>query len=74
MVIGLSLRYTSSRSFLLPYLGQTALRGSLVWAFTLPLFALVRRIKQEESMLEKKFGSEWRQYCQRSWKLVPFIW
>ena len=74
MVIGLNLRYTTSNSFLLPYLGPTSLRVSLVFACLAPTLSLVKRIKQEEAMLAKEFETEWKEYCNTTWKLVPFLW
>jgi protein-S-isoprenylcysteine O-methyltransferase Ste14 len=55
-------------------LGQNALTASIFFACTAPTLSLVRRIKQEEAMLEKEFGAEWKTYCKKTWRLVPFIW
>jgi len=74
MLIGLNLRYTTLNSFLLPYLGPRALRISLIFACLAPTLSLVKRIKQEEAMLAKEFGKEWKEYCKKTWKLVPFLW
>jgi len=74
MVIGLNFRYTTPDSFLLPYLGSTALRISLLFACLAPTLSLVKRIKQEEAMLAKEFEKEWDEYGKTTWKLVPFIW
>jgi protein-S-isoprenylcysteine O-methyltransferase Ste14 len=74
MLMGLDIRYTSPRSFLLPILGQNALTASIFFACTAPTLSLVRRIKQEEAMLEEEFGAEWKTYCKKTWRLVPFIW
>ena len=74
MLLGLSLRYTSANSFLLPYLGSTALHISLIFACLAPPLSLVKRIKQEEAMLAKEFGNEWKEYCKKTWRLVPFLW
>ena len=74
MTMGLNIRYTTSNSFLLPYLGPTALRISLVFACLAPTLSLVKRIKQEEAMLEKEFGNEWKEYCKKTWRLVQFLW
>lgn len=32
------------------------------------------RIKDEESLMGKEFGSEWKSYCKQSWRLLPFIY
>ena len=74
MLIGLNLRYTTLNSFLLPYLGPRALRISLIFACLAPTLSLVKRIKQEEAMLAKAFEIEWKEYCKKTWKLVPFLW
>ena len=31
------------------------------------------RIKDEEALMSREFGSEWEAYCKKSWRLVPFI-
>ncbi len=38
------------------------------------LAGLLLRIQDEEAMLLKEFGQEWRRYCQNSWRLLPFIY
>jgi protein-S-isoprenylcysteine O-methyltransferase Ste14 len=35
---------------------------------------LLVRIRDEERVLHEAFGTEWETYCQRSWKLLPFIY
>jgi protein-S-isoprenylcysteine O-methyltransferase Ste14 len=37
------------------------------------LAVLLWRISDEEKLLEKEFSQEWREYCNRSYKLVPFV-
>lgn len=37
------------------------------------LVTILFRIKDEESMMSQAFGAEWEAYCQRSWRLIPFI-
>lgn len=32
------------------------------------------RIKDEEALMSSEFGQEWKTYCQKSWRLVPFIY
>jgi protein-S-isoprenylcysteine O-methyltransferase Ste14 len=32
------------------------------------------RIRSEEVMLVDRFGNEYREYCKRSWRLVPFVY
>jgi protein-S-isoprenylcysteine O-methyltransferase Ste14 len=74
MVLGLNFRYATSNSFLLPYLGPTSLRLALAFAFLAPPLLLVKRIIQEEAMLDEKFGNEWREYREKTWIMMPFIW
>lgn len=31
------------------------------------------RIKDEEAMMSKEFGQEWQVYCQKSWRLIPWV-
>ncbi|MCL4560654.1 MAG: isoprenylcysteine carboxylmethyltransferase family protein [Chloroflexi bacterium] len=33
-----------------------------------------RRIRTEEAMLLTAFGENYRQYCQHTWRLIPFIY
>jgi protein-S-isoprenylcysteine O-methyltransferase Ste14 len=32
------------------------------------------RIKDEEALMHKEFGSEWETYCKKSWRLVPYVY
>lgn len=32
------------------------------------------RIKDEEHLMHREFGPEWESYCQKSWRLIPFMW
>ena len=32
------------------------------------------RIRVEEKALREKFGSEFEEYCARTWRLIPFLW
>ncbi len=34
---------------------------------------LLQRIKDEEKLLRTEFGPEWEDYCQHSWRLIPYI-
>ncbi len=38
------------------------------------LSLLLYRIKDEEEVMHKEFGSEWELYCKRSWRLVPYLY
>jgi protein-S-isoprenylcysteine O-methyltransferase Ste14 len=31
------------------------------------------RIKDEEALMGREFGKTWQQYCDHSWRLVPFV-
>lgn len=35
---------------------------------------LVQRIRVEERVLAARFGDEWAAHCDRTWRLVPFVW
>ena len=35
---------------------------------------LLLRIKDEEGVLHKEFGSEWEAYCKRSWRFIPYLY
>jgi protein-S-isoprenylcysteine O-methyltransferase Ste14 len=32
------------------------------------------RIKDEEAVLQKEFGPQWKAYCERSWRLIPYLY
>jgi protein-S-isoprenylcysteine O-methyltransferase Ste14 len=43
-------------------------------ALTLVFLVIVLfRIKDEEALMSKEFGEEWKIYCQKSWQLIPLI-
>ena len=35
---------------------------------------LVARIRAEERLLRTEFGSEYEDYCARTWRLVPWVY
>lgn len=37
------------------------------------ILVLLWRIHDEEGLMHRQFGSQWEAYCQRSWRLVPFV-
>ena len=32
------------------------------------------RIRDEEALMHKEFGEVWKNYCEHSWRLIPFIY
>ena len=32
------------------------------------------RVRDEEALMCQEFGQEWEAYCQRSWRLIPFLY
>ncbi len=38
------------------------------------LILLLYRIRDEEAAMQKEFGSEWLAYCERSWRLIPYLY
>jgi protein-S-isoprenylcysteine O-methyltransferase Ste14 len=38
------------------------------------LAGLLFRIKEEEALLHKEFGLEWEACCDRSWRLIPYLY
>jgi protein-S-isoprenylcysteine O-methyltransferase Ste14 len=32
------------------------------------------RIKDEEALMSREFGETWKNYCQKSWRLIPLIY
>jgi protein-S-isoprenylcysteine O-methyltransferase Ste14 len=44
-------------------------------ALCLPvLWVLIDRIRDEEAVLQQEFGPAWRNYTQRSWRLLPYLY
>lgn len=74
MSFGLALRYTSSSSFLHRLFPNWVLFVALCSSTIAPTYLLGKRIEQEEAMLAKEFGDDWKRYRARSWKLVPYLW
>ena len=35
---------------------------------------LLLRIRDEEALMYKEFGETWAAYCERSWRLIPFLY
>jgi protein-S-isoprenylcysteine O-methyltransferase Ste14 len=40
----------------------------------LALGVFMLRIRDEEALMQAEFGQAWESYCQRSWRLIPFIY
>lgn len=55
--------------------GESLVFRSLVGMFgsIIVLAILLFRIRDEEALMEAEFGDEWRAYCHRSWRLIPFL-
>jgi protein-S-isoprenylcysteine O-methyltransferase Ste14 len=32
------------------------------------------RIKDEEAVLQKEFGPQWKTYCERTWRFIPYLY
>lgn len=45
--------------------------GLVMFPFVVAL--LLWRIRDEETLMEREFGEEWRAYCRRAWRLVPYV-
>jgi len=44
-------------------------------AAMIPVAAFVLlRIKDEEAVLQKEFGPQWKVYCERTWRLIPYLY
>jgi protein-S-isoprenylcysteine O-methyltransferase Ste14 len=51
------------------YRSWMGLVGTL--AFCALVFFLIR---DEEALVHQEFGAEWEPHCQRSWRLIPFVY
>jgi len=65
------------------YLGALLMAGGFVllyhsWIGLLWLFPFISillfRIRDEETLMEREFGEEWREYRRNTWRLLPFIY
>lgn len=74
MINGLSARYTASNSFLHDYLPWYLITWIRWSSFIAPTYVIVRRIGEEEAMLEHEFGNQWTEYRRRTWRLIPLVW
>ena len=34
---------------------------------------LIWRAYAEEALLKKEFGKQWDAYCEKSWRMIPFV-
>lgn len=71
------LRHPSYTGLLLAFAGIAALMWnwlSMV-AILVPIWlALAVRIRREEDALGSQFGAAYRAYCERTWRLVPWVY
>ena len=70
------LRHPRYLGVLLTTLGMALLFRSWVGllAFIPVLGVVLFRIHDEEALLHRTFGAEWETYCNRSWRLLPYIY
>jgi len=70
------IRHSCYLGILLVTLGATLVFRT--WAgfvlFPFVLVMLLWRIKDEEALMEREFGDEWRAYSRPAWRLVPHIY
>lgn len=57
-------------------LGYALLFRSRHMLYLVPAVTLlmVWRIGTEERMLDLEFGREWKEFCERTWRLVPYVY
>ncbi|KAF2446885.1 hypothetical protein P171DRAFT_429830 [Karstenula rhodostoma CBS 690.94] len=47
----------------------------VIIGFSLPIWLfMVKRVGEEEAMMQKEFGQKWEQYCKRTKRFVPFVY
>jgi len=46
---------------------------SSILAFVLPTTGILYRISVEERNLKVVFGEEYREYCKKTWRLIPYL-
>ena len=70
------IRHPVYLGLIITYIGVPVLLSSvlgfLVMLLIIPL--LIHRIKLEERMLIERFGAEYEEYAEHSWKLIPYIY
>jgi protein-S-isoprenylcysteine O-methyltransferase Ste14 len=70
------LRHPSYTGSILSFLGfglSMTTWPSLFFLTIIPLGTFIHRISVEEAMLEKKFGEQYKEYRNRTKKLIPFL-
>jgi len=72
-----ALRHPSYTGALAAFVGVGLVYGSVPGLLVLcvPItLALLWRIRVEERALAERFGAAWERHCERTWRLVPFLW
>jgi protein-S-isoprenylcysteine O-methyltransferase Ste14 len=71
------IRHPSYAGFLLSFLGLGLLIGnwlSIVITFLPPLLMFIRRMNIEEELLCEQLGDEYRDYMERTKRLIPMVY
>lgn len=71
------IRHPSYTGLLIGLTGMGIAMGdglSLLVLWLLPLMALTKRITFEENLLLAQFGLDYQEYCQKTWKLLPWVY
>ncbi len=72
-----TLRHPMYTAFWLMALAQALFLANWLAGFSGLLgfgFLFFSRIGPEEKMMSARFGEEWRQYCARTWRIIPHFW
>ena len=72
-----SLRHPMYAGFWLMALGQALLLANWIAGFAGLFgfaFLFFTRIGPEETLMESQFGQEYRDYCHRTWRIIPHVW
>ena len=71
-----NIRHPSYLGLLMLFLGSGIMHFSAILLFTFVqmFISVLIRIAKEEGMLARKFGADFESYCEKRWKLLPYVW
>lgn len=71
-----NIRHPSYLGLLLLFIGSGVMHYSAILLLTsVQMFVSVLiRVAKEEIMLADKFGADFERYCEKRWKLLPYVW
>lgn len=71
-----NIRHPSYLGLCMLFLGSGVMHFSaiLLLTFVQMCVSVPIRVAKEEAMLADKFGADFERYCEKRWKLLPYVW